>query len=211
MSRFNNLTLGELQGDFRPFAPELAERIDVLLAGTYDEFVRIVNTAMDRVIECLEENAEVRCNDGEDRLTIELVGLLRQRGFDAGHDSMVRGHVDIVVRHRNGYVWLAEAKIHTNDYEWIFKGFQQLCTRYSTGTPGHSSGALLIYIRDKNAARVITRWEDRLKSRHSDLTSSQCNTRSKLAFYSQHQHLVSGLPYSVRHMAVCLHFKPEDK
>lgn len=101
-----NLTLSQVQEN-RILMPSLALRVDMELSNNYEAFVECVNSALDSIIKYMEEDPGVRANDSEDRLTIEIVGALRQAGYDANHDTKVGGHVDICVRHRCGYLWLA--------------------------------------------------------------------------------------------------------
>jgi hypothetical protein len=42
-----------------------------------------------------QENPELRRNDGEDRLTIEIVNVLRGMGYNAGHETKIGGHTDL--------------------------------------------------------------------------------------------------------------------
>lgn len=205
-----NLTLSQVQEN-RILMPSLALRVDMELSNSYEAFVDCVNSALDSIIKFMEEDPGVRAKDSEDRLTIEIVGALRQAGYDANHDTKVGGHVDICVRHRCGYLWLGEAKIH-KDYDWLIKGFNQLCTRYASGTPDHNSGGLVFYVRGKNTAEVVKNWKEIIeKVGLNNFSISQCKSRQQLAFYTTHTHDSSGLPYTIRHVAVSLHFSPKDK
>lgn len=205
-----DLTLSQIQGQLRVFMPDLAARIDMELSTTYEEFVKNIQYALDRSISYIEENPGVRLEDSEDRTTIEIVGNLQQRGYDADHDTKVNGHVDIVIRHRAGYQWLGEAK-KGNGYTWVHQGFEQLCTRYSRGTPDQNQGGILIYIRTKNAKSFISKWKDHLTSHAEwqDLRFEECTEKPGLYFYTEHRHDSSGLTYRVRHMGIVLHHDPK--
>lgn len=189
--------------------PDLAARIDMELATSYQDFVKTIYSALDSSISYLEDNPGIRQEDSEDRTTIEIVGHLKQRGYDADHDTKINGHVDIVVRNRAGYKWLGEAKKHTA-YPWLHQGFEQLCTRYSRGTQNQNQGGILIYIRTKDAKSVISKWKDHLTSHAEwkDLRFEECAEKPGLYFYTEHQHDSSGLPYRVRHMGIVLHHDP---
>ena len=108
---------------------------DLMFVESYAAFVNCIHRAIDRVLRLMAENPELRKDRGEDELTIEVVSMLRMIDIDATHETKTGGHVDILVRGPNDYAWLAEAKKHRGDYGWIFQGFQQLNTRYTTGLP----------------------------------------------------------------------------
>lgn len=204
-----SLTLKQVQ-EHRVLMPVLAQRVDMELSSTYEEFVDCVHAVLDSIINYIEENPGIRKEDSEDRLTIEIVGALRQAGFDADHDTKIGGHVDIRIRHRIGFLWLGEAKIHS-DYDWLMKGFNQLSTRYARGTPNHNHGGLIIYIRAKGVARIVNEWKACLvNAKLNGFSTEQCPKRSSLSFYSTHILDGANLPYHVRHMAVFLHYEPKD-
>jgi HEAT repeats/NACHT domain len=164
---------------------------------------------IDRVIYQIERNPELRQQDGEDRLTIEIVGSLRSSGYSANHDCKIGGHVDLTVEQDN-LVWLGEAKIY-QDNNYLWEGFLQLTTRYSTGDTNQNSGGLLIYIFDENANSIMEKWQHYLLSKSlPDYSYKPCKMRS-LAFISSHRHERSGDLFHVRHMPVLLHFAPTDK
>lgn len=89
-------------------------------------------------------------------------------GFDASHDTQYGGHCDIVVEGKDDFLWIAEAKIDTSN-TWIFQGFTQLDTRYSTGMPGQDIGEILIYCRRPNATGVLESWLSYLAKKRADL------------------------------------------
>lgn len=206
----SELTLSQVQ-DLRILMPEFAVRVDMELTSTYEEFIDCLYSVLDNIISYLEENTVDRKNDSEDRLTIEIVGSLKQRGFAADHDTKIVGHVDICVRNRKGFSWLGESKIHS-DYSWLLKGFNQLCTRYSNATPGHDQGGVIIFIRAKKTAAVIGEWKTRLEKSGvaENLSFESCPKRQELAFFTKHTHAGSGRTYKVRHMGVEMHFDPKD-
>ncbi len=193
--------------------PELARACERRLVETYDEFVDLLLGDIDDGLRALERNPELRQKDSEDRLTIELVNFLRARSYNATHESKHGGKVDILVEHLDrGFTWLGEAKIHSS-YEYLFQGFQQLCTRYSQGTPDSNRGGLIAYVFGKNCGAVMELWKERLPGfSEQKLEFSPCSTsRAPFSFITTHLHPSSGLPYTVRHMGVVLHFTPKDK
>jgi hypothetical protein len=209
--KLDSLTVAELQ-ELDDINPELALVGRRLLAASrgYDEWVDVLELDLLACVRMLEEDPQVREKDGEDRLTAELITMLRSRSYDASHDEKVGGHSDIVIRHAKGFLWLGEAKIH-KDYEYLMQGFNQLCTRYSRGTPEADRGGLIIYARVKNVGAMIAEWRTRLSSsgvakfRHED-----CTLRQQIGFRSTHEHDSSGRDYKVWHVGVVLHFDPKD-
>jgi len=157
----------------------------------------------------MEDDPKVRHEDGEDRLTTEIVGQLKSRGYCATHDELVGGHADIVVRHHDQYLWVAEAKIHSS-YDYLDGGFDQLTTRYLRGTVDANEGALLIYIRNADVASVVRNWNAKLVERRlPDFSQDACPTRGALGFYNTHKHHSSGLPVRIRHIGINLHWDPK--
>ncbi|WP_279051300.1 hypothetical protein [Cedecea davisae] len=181
-----------------------------LLCSSYEEFLCLLYKDMTECIEFMEEDPKVRKNDGEDRLTTDIIHHFRAKGYQASHDEMIGGHSDVIIRYKD-YMWLGEAKIHSG-YDYLMQGFNQLCTRYSSGTNNNCNGGMIIYIKNNNAAAVVSEWSHRLNSAGlNGYSFSDCEDRKGLSFYSQHVHARSGLPYKVRHMGVVLGFEPQDK
>jgi len=183
---------------------------DAVLVQTYEDFVNLLYKDIDDCIRAMETGKSVRQNDGEERLSEDFKLFLIARGYDAKRETDVNGHCDLIVQDKK-YLWLGEAKIHS-DYDYLKKGFNQLVTRYSLGVPDANQGGILIYIYNKNAAKVVTEWQTRLTGCNlNDFSTEPCKVRPQLAFYSTHRHESSGLPFTVRHMAIVLHFDPQDK
>ncbi len=203
-----NLSLRDLT-NLGQFLPDLANFASRQLANTYEDFIKVIYKDIDRIVEIIQENPELRQNDIEDRLSIEIVSMLRFCGYNATHDQKFGGHTDILVR-KNNYVWIAEAKIH-RDYEYLWQGFQQLNTRYSTGDSNQKDGGILIYIRGANTKNVIDEWKKRLSNKNLQNYNSFPCPKRELAFYSTHTHEGSGLQFTVRHIPVILYFSPQDK
>jgi HEAT repeat protein len=177
--------------------------------GFEDDLIRNLYKDIDKVISKIQENPELRQEDKEDRLTIDIVNQLSLLGYDVSHDTKIGGHVDIVVR-KNEFLWLGEAKIY-KDNNYLWEGFLQLVTRYSTGDYNQENGGLLIYIRHKNASSIMQKWQNYLITKSlPDFSLRPCKMRS-LAFISTHKHERSGQAFHVRHIPVMLHFAPTDK
>lgn len=182
---------------------------DVNKLESSGDFIGQLYKDLDRVIYQIERNPELRQQDGEDRLTIEIVGSLRSSGYSANHDCKIGGHVDLTVE-KNDFIWLGEAKKY-KDNNCLWEGFLQLTTRYSIGNDNQSSGGLLIYIFDEDAKSVMEKWQIYLSSKNlPDYSYKPCKLNS-LAFISSHKHQRSGLPFHIKHIPVLLHFSPQDK
>jgi HEAT repeat protein len=177
--------------------------------GFEDNFISTLYEDIDKVIYQIQENPELRQNDKEDRLTIDIVNLLCSLGYDAAHESKIGGHADIVVK-GSDFVWLGEAKIY-RDNNYLWEGFQQLTTRYSIGDCNQTNGGLLIYIREEDASSILKKWQNYLLEKSlPNYSFRPCKMRS-LAFISTHRHERSGQAFHVRHIPVMLHFAPKDK
>ncbi|WP_156444497.1 hypothetical protein [Burkholderia sp. MSMB1826] len=206
----DSMSLADIQkfGAIRPDWALFAER---LLVKSYGDFVRVLYKDIDQCIAKIEEDPGVRADDGEDRLTAELIGMLCSRTYDASHDEKIGGHSDIVIRHLNGYIWVGEAKIH-KDYAYAEKGFNQLTTRYCPGTPNADEGALILYVRGANCSGVLAKWRERLQGlKLPAYEEAECSSRAELAFFSTHTHEGSGRPVRVRHIVVKQYFDPKDR
>ena len=193
------------------------------IAQTYEQWMTILYTEIDKIVVDIQDSAQHRKaeNSTEDSLTNAIVLPLNRAGFDVGHETNTRGHPDIRVTSQKGYKWLGEAKIYSGGYFNIWKGFLQLTTRYSNGNANETHGGLIIYIYHSNAEKIMNEWRDRLSKTPKNKTRkrlghigdgldlSECWLRKGLAFFSKHNHNVSGLPYSVRHFPVLLHYDPK--
>ena len=115
-----------------------------------------------------------------------------------------------MIRGKDLFVWLAEAKWHTH-YGWLDKGFKQLATRYSTGVQGQDQGEVIIYCKNRDAKAMLTRWRKELGDRNDGINTFDDPDGNQLAFWSEHTHEASGLQFRIRHKAVSLHHEPADK
>ncbi|SJM91465.1 conserved hypothetical protein [Crenothrix polyspora] len=197
--------LKEFQGDI----PALGNFPERILAETYEEFVSVLYKDIDAIVLNIEENPELRKNDSEDRLTIEIKSSLTHMGYSASHDTKIGGHADLIVK-KKSWLWIGEAKIHSS-YDYLFQGFQQLTTRYSTGSYNNCEGGMLIYIRKRNIQQIMQKWEEHLKKKDevTELKISKCPV-NPFSFYSTHHHQRTNLPFKVRHIPFNLYFFPED-
>ncbi|KEO53763.1 hypothetical protein SMB34_06825 [Thalassospira permensis NBRC 106175] len=173
------------------------------------EFVELIDDAIDLIALEFAETAHHRKDRNEDSLTIDIVSLLKAHGFLVEHDADVGGHCDVVVRGPRGFLWLGEAKIHS-DYEWLNKGYLQLTTRYSTGMVGQQNGCVIIYCKGPDVNRVVNTWRSKYQSLYQEATVTNC-PKNVLVFRSVNKHERSGLPFTVRFVPFSLYHKPKDK
>lgn len=183
-------------------------QLNYMAADSHADRVHAINAAIDWIVREHTETARHRVDRDEDGLTTDIVTELKALGFDASHDTDVGGHCDIVVRGVDHFLWLAEAKIH-RDYNWLFKGLQQLCNRYSTGMPGQNDGALIIYCKGPRIDKVMAKWLAHLALTDTEATISKCD-KNPLVLNSRHTHERTGLEFRVRHVPVSLYHNPQD-
>ena len=179
-----------------------------LAADTYKDFVEILNQDIDESICEMEKNPKIRRGQDEDALTDSILIFLKGRGYEATHDTTVGGHGDIVVKHRNGYLWLGEAKKH-GTYDWLEQGYKQLTTRYLRGTDKCRYGGVIYYVFTQNCLDVVNKWKQKLTESYEDeIKIDSCHIAPQLGFYTKQNH-GSGLELSIRHRAAQLYFDPK--
>ena len=203
-----NLSLLQLK-QFEQDIPALAGFPSRVLATDYDGFINILYFDIDKIIFQIEENPELRQDDKEDRLTIDIKNQLCCMGYNASHDTKIGGHADLVVKKGN-FTWIGEAKIHSS-YNYLWEGFLQLTTRYSTGNCNQRDGGIFIYIRNKDASSIIEKWKTHLLSKELPNYTYKASKNGELSFFSTHKHQGSGKDFKIRHMPVMLYFQPQDK
>jgi hypothetical protein len=201
------LTVAELRVLFEGTAQGAA--LDYTLAQDHDARVEAVQKGVDFACNELEQNKHKKQRLGEDAITLEVCSMLKMAGFQAAHDEDVGGHCDIVIKGKGLFLWLAEAKEHS-DYSWLDKGFQQLSTRYSTGVKGQDHGEILVYCYNKDAKAMLRNWRKELEARNAGVATKDAACGNPLLFCSAHQHAASGLDFHVRHKAVALYWDPKD-
>ncbi len=174
--------------------------------GTYEEFIEQLYRDIDSEIYALQASREMRQEDSEDRITIDILGGLNRHGYQATHDSKTGGHVDLSIR-LGDHSWIGEAKKDGNFYE----GYLQLTSRYvqASGNYAHNQGGLLLYlVKTADASGVLKGWGAKLAT--VDASCVQCKN-NVLAFYSSHKLEGSGTNLMIRSMAVALYHRPLDK
>jgi hypothetical protein len=182
------------------------KRMRIAREGTYSDFVEQLYNDLDQAIYGLQASAELLQEDGEDRITLDILLQLRQHGYIAEHDSKTGGHVDLSVAYGPNS-WIGEAKKDGNFQE----GYLQLMSRYKprSGDYSHNAGGLLFYFVDTQDARgKLDEWKENVRSQ-----AVACNPcpRNVLAFFTEHKLVGPGTSFFVRTMAVSLYHRPLDK
>lgn len=203
----SELTVAQLRHQFRG-TPQGAG-LDYALAQDHSARLKAVQKAIDFACNELEQHKHKKQGLGEDAITLEICSMLNMLGFQATHDTDVGGHCDIVIKGIDLFLWLAEAKEHSN-YGWLDKGFKQLSTRYSTGVLGQDHGEILIYCYTANAQLMLDKWRAELQARNSDVKTKGASCGNPLVFDSIHKHASSGLDFNIRHKALALNWNPKD-
>lgn len=193
----------------------LGASLEYVLAQDHTTRLAAVQRAVDFACNQLEQHKHKKqgndgCGLSEDELTLEICEMLSMGGFQATHDEDVGGHCDIVIRGKDLFLWLAEAKKH-DSYDWLDKGFQQLSTRYSTGKNGQDNGEVLIYCYVRDAKAMLDKWRSELQERNPPVKTSTSHNGDQLIFHSIHKHASTGLDFFVRHKAVALYWSPKDR
>jgi len=183
-------------------------------AVKYEDFIDVLYDDLDIAISELELNPQLHRDDDEDKLSAHIISQLKMAGYNASLGTTGGGNKDITVIGNNpSWSWIGEAKIYRNITN-LHEGFLQLATRYRNVNPTKSCGSILAYILRPNAAKLMLEWMNEVEKTQMELgnfTKYSCLRRKRLAFYSIHDHVASGLPFEVRHIGISLYFQPLDK
>lgn len=202
---------------YKDFLDKLYDDIDFII----NQFSRSKNIYYQSMVTDNSQN-------GENLINADICDRLEMAGWDTAHDPNVNGHCDIVVTlPYTDYQWLGEGKIR-KDKNYHYKGLKQLLHRYSTGQDNQTEGGLLIYITKTNINQksITEGWEGDIKNLDSEqleienigadeipiskATNFTRCPKSSFAFYSYHQHPMSGLEYCVRHRTIDFRHQPKD-
>ncbi|EEX09656.1 conserved hypothetical protein [Ruegeria lacuscaerulensis ITI-1157] len=145
---------------------------------------------------------------GENTLTRHLADMLTACGIPAKREEDVNGHCDLVIRASGNFLWLGEAKVHS-DYGWLDDGFQQLSTRYGTAMEGRDHGELIIYHRGGDSRNVLQTWKERLVAANDNVVVSEDIEDQRLYFRTEHKCANSGCTFYTRHHIVPLMHDPK--
>jgi len=179
------------------------------LCNSYEDFISIIDDAVSLIIRDMEANPQHYAAMDEDAITNSIIVNLKYCGLDAHHDSMQGGHTDIMITGKKGYTWIAEAKIHKG-YDWLFKGFQQLDTRYAAPAAGRDCAALVIYSDNMRVDQLLENWKNHLKDKRPEVELFPTDEDS-LQFISTHNHIRNNRKITIRHFVASLYFNPKDK
>lgn len=178
-----------------------------LAAKSHDERIGILEDLLDNCYRHITDNRHLNGSQSEDELSVQIVGMLEMAGLQASHDTQVGGHCDVLVRAKNGFQWIGEAKIH-GAYDWIDDGFLQLTKRYGLAEEGRDHGEIIIYHRGRNSAIVLTNWKTKLLSKRPEVTQVEDRIDGALYFRTVHVCKASGCNFYTRHKIIPLYFAP---
>lgn len=180
------------------------------VSDSYSKFVDLIERAIDFIGKELAKNPKYQKGLSEDQITNQIVNSLRLIGFDATHDTENGGHCDIVIEACNQMLWLGEAKmIKSKNNNWLYKGYNQLYTRYSTGNDYQDRGGMIVYCFAPYMNKIMNAWKDYLQNKYPNIQIAPCKKYS-LAFYSEQDHIRTGRKFIVRHIPISFYFSPED-
>lgn len=206
-----DITIGELRRAAAKSVPG-AIIIDLMLLDAspnrYKKFVSLVERAVCWISRDMSRNPELSQGQTEDQLNIQFIRMLRSMTFAASHGTKVGGHCDIIIDGPEDSLWFGEAKKYRGN-NWLWKGFQQLTTRYATAQTRQTAGGLIVYCFDPRADLVMERWKTDLASR-ADPVSTRRHKAVPLSFRSSHRHDRTGMKLDVLHVPVPLYFSPRD-
>lgn len=182
--------------------------IELMVYETSEEFTKVVNKAVDDILERMARNPQLRQDREENEITIEIVDQLNSMGFDASFDQSTGGHCDITVDGHQSHRWLGEAKKDKSSPQWIWEGFLQLDTRYLAATSKCRTGGILVYSYRPNISDVMSDWKARLQKERQGIKIENC-TEVANTFYSTHDHEKTKVEINIRHFPLCLFFDPK--
>ncbi len=197
---------------FQNISPALSPLLRVTMLNDYNDFVALIHDVIDQSVRYMMRNPQHHQNKREESLTDTLLQHFDALNIEARPETSVGGHCDIVIEHRaKGWLWLGEAKKHSN-YEHLNGGMNQLLDRYAMADEGQDQGGLVIFIFNRKAAKVIQKWRKLVVNRDDCADTTDSPTRQKLSFFSHHPETdQTGLDFHVKHIGVPLYHAPDDK
>lgn len=206
----NNISLH----DFRLLAASQPGSVNFFrrtFASNYEEFVEIFYDDLNDAIASLELNPQFHSDDNEDKLTDFLVNNLTH-AYSVAQGATGGGNKDITVKGKEqGWMWIGEAKIFKSITN-LDEGFLQLTTRYRHADSTKNAAGVIAYTFRSNAASHLATWQTALEGKVlSNFSSTPCTKKPGMAFFSTHTHEASGVPMTIKHIAVSLFFEPKDK
>lgn len=170
---------------------------------TYPEWVERVEEAIQFEVGLMAERRRDLHDLDEDALSAILNISLQNLNLDASA-KFVNGNTDVTIQY-NEFKWLGEAKFG-GDVSKLYKGYNQLTTRYATGMPGQSAGGMLIYCSQDSADVVLAAWRAAL-----EVEKPGGNIRdgsAALTFRSEDVCAATGAKLDILHIAFPLYHKP---
>lgn len=171
----------------------------------YEDWADLVEDAVTHVFRLMAEARDDFNDLDEDALSSVLNTGLKMLNLSASAKS-INGNCDVAVEH-DTYKWLGEAKI-AKDVSKIYHGYEQLTSRYGTGTEGQTRGGILLYVNHDNAKVTLAGWRDALLHE-----LPECNARDgrvALSFKSDGLCAATGAAIEITHFALPLHHAPQE-
>ncbi|PJX26708.1 hypothetical protein CAP50_02765 [Psychrobacter sp. L7] len=187
---------------------------------SYDEFIELLYKDLEYIASVMMDGVETYIDMSETEISRQIYNNLKMKNYGAELDSDKNGNADISVI-SGSYKWISEAKIfggaNRYGFDHINEGFLQLTTRYSKGESHAYHGGLFIYIKPKGKndteKSVMDGWKAMIESNKYELNNLEIDGhhQNKRYLTTKHDHQVSGYPYVVKHIPICLLHLPEDK
>lgn len=198
-----------LHNPFLP--PTMKYGIQLYTAETYEDFAKLIDEVLVEGIHHMELNPQHQQNRREEALTDSLLQHVIALGLDASAETSVGGHCDVIIRHTpKRWLWLGESKIHS-DYNHLRGGMNQLLYRYGNANGCSSHGALIIFIYNKKATKVINEWKKKLIEYPDTDEIIPSQQRPAFCFSSHHKETErTGLPFTIKHFGISLHYETND-
>ncbi|UDM18396.1 hypothetical protein [Vogesella sp. XCS3] len=180
-------------------AVDLIRTMEIIAPETEEVFITRLYKELDEIIVSLEAGKKERSEDGEDRLSIEIVSCLQRSGYVAMKDPTQGGHVDMLVqpKQRSAMKWYGEAKIW-DGVAYLQSGMDQLLDRYATGRQIYLG--FLVYFKEQGIVTKMKKWFEHL-SLLPKTYCCKCEPITDFSFSSTHPHS-SGSKILVRHFSV---------
>lgn len=125
------------------------------------DFTAII-TDIRRTLASFERLPQARVKAPEERLRDEIITVLQPQGPATGESYSKRGKSDIYLPHAGHAVFLAECKWWPGKKTFAEKALPQLLDQYVIWRDTHA--AMILFIRNKNATKVINEAIDAMRS-----------------------------------------------
>ncbi len=179
--------------------------IDLITAGTDEEFEVAFTTILEKAISHLEKNKRKFAPLDEEGLSAVLAAVLMMPGLTVSQETNSNGHVDLTIEADECTPMrtkLAEAKIYSSP-SYHIKGIGQLLSRYTTGR--ETAGLLISYVRIENIKGITARLKAHMdKNRPENQVAPPEDHTLKWSLLTKHKHS-SGEVVSLSHIGCNLH------